>query len=348
MLRLPRLRLGDWPTDVVRLQRLGERLGCELWAKRDDRSGRPYGGNKLRKLELLLARARGEHAETLVTVGGFGSSQVAATAVYGARAGFRTHALVFPQPATPAARQNLMVAALAGAELSTCASRAHLPFALGQLLVHAPRPYLLGPGGSSPLGAVGYVLAALELKQQILCDELPSPREIVVPLGSGGTAAGLIVGCALARIRTRVLAVRVVEKPLCNKILLRILVERTSLLLRELGQDVPRAGDFLVIDGHAGPSYGVVTAGASLAADLVRETEGLELDPTYSAKAMAALVARCRARPLAGPVLFWLTASSRLLDAAQQSAALERLPRALAAWARGAEVRRESMPNRMR
>jgi D-cysteine desulfhydrase len=328
-----RLPLGDWPTPVRKLERLGRRLGREIWIKRDDRSARPYGGNKVRKLELLLADARQRGARTLLTVGGFGSNHVVATAIYGQRWGFQTQAVVAPQPRSAAAQTNALLAASLGVELIPCQSRATAPLRLLAALRQAQRPYLIGPGGSSPLGTLGYVFAALELKEQLLNHELPEPAAVFVPLGSGGTAAGLALGLALAGLSCPVVAVRVVEQPLCNSVILEQLIWRVRRLLRHLGEQLPGRTNYTIVGDQVGPGYGAVTQQARAAATLLQETEGLTLETTYSAKAMAALTNALRHGPRSSrPVLFWHTANSWSIDRLINADASAALPLPMQSW----------------
>src|ERR1700736_3422846 len=111
---LPAAHIGSWPTAVERLPRLSEQLGAEIWIKRDDASAPLYGGNKVRKLELLLGEAQAGSSRSLVTIGGLGSHQVVATAVYGRELGLDTQAIVFPQAVTAFVRHNLRLASAAG------------------------------------------------------------------------------------------------------------------------------------------------------------------------------------------------------------------------------------------
>jgi D-cysteine desulfhydrase len=170
----------------------------------------------------------------------------------------------------------------------------------------AARPYLVGPGGSSPLGALGYVAAGLELAGQVDRGELPEPEAIYVALGSGGTTAGLALGCAAAGLRSTVVGVRVVEGAIMNPLVLRALIGRTRRLITELGGIVE--GDVRVaIDAQeAGSGYGHETQAAREALRRAREA-GLELETTYTAKALAGLLAR---RP-SGNVLFMGTYDGR-------------------------------------
>ena len=330
--RIPHLPLGEWPTPVQRLA-LGERLGADLWVKRDDLSAPLYGGNKVRKLEHLLADAVRERAGSLITMGGIGSNHVVATALYGRELGLRTVAVVAPQPVTPFVRHVLELVRALDVELVPCRSRLLIPLALAGARRRADRPYVIGPGGSSPLGTLGYVAAGLELGQQVADGILPAPDDVFVALGSGGTMAGLALGLYLAGLRCRLVGVRVVERPLISKTWVRILLARTAHVLRT---HVPRlqAGSVEMILSHRflGGGYGHVTTAATEAMQSLFDSDGLMLEPTYTGKVAAAMLEQVRA-DRARRLLFWHTYNGR--DTAPQAATAHSarpLPEIITAW----------------
>jgi len=303
--RIPWVLLGEWPTPVARLDRLGRALGSDLWVKRDDLSGSTYGGNKVRKLEHLLAEVLAHNGRSVLTVGGIGSNHVVATGVYARELGLSTRAVVVPQPITEQVHRNLALARALDVELLPCAARPLVPLCISAARLR-PGCRVVGPGGSSPLGTLGYVSAALELQDQIEAGLLPCPDEIVIALGSGGSAAGLALGCALAGLRCRIVGVGVVERVLTNETLVRVLIRRTRRLL-ELDAPPPRLE---VVHGYLGRCYGDPTPAAEEARKLAADSDGLRLETTYTAKAMAALIDRCRRRP-GSTILYWNTHNSR-------------------------------------
>ncbi len=338
---LPWWALGRWPTPVAPLTALGRAHGAPLWVKRDDLSAPAYGGNKVRKLEPLLARALALGYPQVVTVGGLGSNHVVATAVHAARLGLGTRAVVVPQPVSAAVQQNLELCRALDVELIPCPARAlALPY-LAHAARRPPRAMIIGPGGSSPLGTLGYVAAGLELARQVQDGLLPEPAELYVALGSGGTAAGLSLGCALAGLRTRVVAVAVVERALCNRTLVRSLIRRTARLLRRVGNapgplPAPRPGALQVLHGYLGRGYGHPTEAGTRALQEARDSEGLHLDPTYTGKALAALLERCASGPAAGaPCLFWNTYNSQDLGDLLRGGPRRDLPLRIARWLGG-------------
>jgi len=332
-LDLPWIPLGDWPTPVALLARLSQELGSEIWVKQDDCSALRYGGNKVRKLEHLLAEAVSGEKQSIVTVGGIGSNHVVATALHAQQLGLPTRAVVVPQPVTAQVRRNLALARSLGVELTPCPVRPLVPLYLSRLLRREDRPHLIGPGGSSAMGVLGYVSAGIELKQQIDAGLLPEPEEIYVALGSGGSMAGLALGCALAGLTCRVVGVRVVERLLVNATLVRALMRGARRLLG--GVKLARPG-IRVVHGYLGRCYGAVTPAATEAVEVARQLEGLRLETTYTGKAFAALLDACRAR--AGQrLLFWNTFNSRDTSALLR-ADLPPLPERIERWL-GASVK---------
>jgi 1-aminocyclopropane-1-carboxylate deaminase/D-cysteine desulfhydrase-like pyridoxal-dependent ACC family enzyme len=320
--RLGPLRLADLPTPVARLDRLCDCLGRDdLYIKRDDLSSALYGGNKVRKLEFLLGQARRRGASTLLTMGGLGSNHLLATALHGNSLGFRTVGVVFPQPINAGVRRNMAADRGVGAELVQIASKYLLPLSVAKTLAEVTikegrAPLLIPGGGSSPLGALGFVNAGLELAEQVSRGELPEPAALFLPYGTGGTAAGLALGLQLAGLETRVLAVRVIDRLLANR-------PRMLFFMRALAKFAGSAGDRLdlpagpgenlqIVPGYIGPGYGHRTRAAERAVELFGRLEGIELEFTYTGKAAAALL-DCAAW-MRGPLLFWNTYSSANID----------------------------------
>lgn len=337
---IPWLPLGSFPTPVEPLPPLiGARSGADLWVKRDDLSAQPYGGNKVRKLEFLLADARGRERGRLLTAGAAGSHHGLATAIYGGLLGFRVTLLLFPQVVTEHVRRVLLLDYRYGAEVRYVPRMELVPALLwAERAAHfRERPYAIPPGGSNALGSLGYVSAALELADQIANGQAPRPAVIYVAAGTLGTAAGLAVGCALAGLETRVAAVRITSRLVTNETALARLVESTCRLLRRAGVPAPAPAEALrrveLIHGHVGRGYGRETEeGHGTAALFARA--GLELDATYTAKAAAALLAAIAARP--GAVhLFWHTLGGLPANAPGPSVEAAALPPAygrLLAW----------------
>jgi D-cysteine desulfhydrase len=304
-LHFPRLELGETPTPV----RPAPGLGADLWIKDDGRFGTLWGGNKARKLEWTLADAlrRGRH--TLVTSGALGTNHGLATALYGRAHGLDVTLALVDQPLDDHVRAQLARIEASGATVRRTHGLARTLAAAPAILARARRPYYLPVGGSSPRGCLGYVDAALELGRQVEAGELPEPTHVVVAIGSGGTAAGLLAGLPLAGLRTEVVGIAVYGKRTPSARRIRRLARRTlSLLDRERAELAP----FDLRTGWLGGGYGHRTPEAEAATRLAREREDLELDPVYTSKAVAALLDLRRDGDLgSGPVLYWHTYGPR-------------------------------------
>ena len=313
---LDRVPLGDGPTPVRELIGLGASRGeAPVWIKDDGRYS-SLGGNKARKLEWLLADARRRRKRTILTGGAFGTNHGLATAIFARRLGMRTVLVLVPQPETEHVRAQLERLRDTGAEIHV-APGFWSSFAVAAWLAVVRAgpglrtPYLMPPGGSAPLGCVGYVRAALELGDQIAAGEVPEPSHIVVALGSGGTAAGLLAGLRLAGLRSRLLCVLVSDVIRLDARSVARLARRTLRLLRAHGMgDVtdPLDGTLKVESRWLGSGYGWSTPEGERAMSLLAEREGVTLDPVYTAKAMAAILALNESGTFGdGPVLYWHT-----------------------------------------
>ncbi|MEV6258335.1 1-aminocyclopropane-1-carboxylate deaminase/D-cysteine desulfhydrase [Nocardia sp. NPDC051929] len=314
---LPFVRLGTAPTPVRRCD-LG--TTAQLWCKDESGYGDgEWGGNKVRKLEWLLPEARRRGARTILTVGGTGTNWGLATALYGRAQGIDTELALVDQPVDDHVRAQLRRLEKSGAALHFTHTKLRTILAAPWLYLRrvrgGTRPYFLPAGGSSPVGALGYVEVACELAAQIAAGELPEPGHIVTAVGSGGTAAGLALGLRLAGLRTRVVGVVVNDTlPLDAKHIVR-LAGRTERLLRARGARFAPTGlrpeDLTLTIEWLGPGYGHTTPAAVDAAQRA-ERAGLHLETVYTAKALAALLALDRAGFFgAGPALFLNTYGPR-------------------------------------
>lgn len=307
--RVPWLPLASVPTPVE----AHTVTGRPVLVKRDDLTARPYGGNKVRKLEFLLAEARGRGANRVITAGAFGSHHALATAVYGPRAGLAVTCVLFPQPLTAHVRDVLGLIVAQGAEVRCTRRMEGIPLALrlARWRARAEPASIIPPGGSNPTGALGYVEAGLELAAQIGAGACPEPAGIYVAAGTLGTAAGLAVGLALAGRPIPIHAVRITRPAVTNVRVLRGLVRGILELLRPAAATLPTCDEVLgrvtICHDQIGPGYGRETA-AAFAATAVFGSAGLKLDVTYTAKTAAALLDE---RAGARPPLFWHTLSAR-------------------------------------
>lgn len=301
----PRTPLAVLPTPLVAAPRLAAALGLPgpLLVKRDDLTGFAVGGNKIRQLELLVGQALEEGADVLVAGGSVGSNFVAAAAVAAQRAGLR-YVVVLAGPAVAALTHPNLAAALAwGAQpyWTGDPDRASvdrmLPRVAAELAASGHRPYVTPRGGANATGAIGFRLAFDELLDQLRPGAVAGT--VVVATGSGGTLAGLVAG-AVAHARPLTVVGVSVSRPVDQ-------VAATVLrLAREVaagrGEPAAEPGDVHLVDGR-GPGHGIASTAGAAAAELALRTEGLVLDPVYTAKALAALPDAVGP----GPTVFWHT-----------------------------------------
>jgi D-cysteine desulfhydrase len=317
--RVPFVELGTFPTPLETLDALAEEMGlASLLVKRDDVSGEPYGGNKVRKLEFLLGDALAAGATETLTFGAAGSNHALATAVYAARLGMKPYSMLSGQPNAAYVRRNLLAGHAVGAELLLAPDLEGREREAVRLLQERERatgrrPYVVPMGGTSPLGTLGPVEGGLELGAQVAEAGLPAPDVLYVALGSMGTAAGVIVGLAALGLPTRIVAVRVTPSEWANAGKLTGLIDSTVALLRENGAEVPDvdARSWRVHDEAFGEGYARFTA-EGVAACACAEDAGLHLEGTYTGKTFGAMLADARAGELRGKrVAFWNTYNSR-------------------------------------
>ena len=303
---LPHLALSERPTPVRELPGLG------VWVKEDGSFGAGgWGGNKVRKLEWLIPDARGRGRRSILTFGGLGTNWGLATALYAGEHGIETALALVDQPVDAHVRAQLVRLEASGARIYRTHTKTRTVAMLPLLLARNARgghlPYLLPAGGSSPVGALGYAEAALEIAAQVEDGSLPEPAHVVVPVGTGGTAAGLALGFQLAGLSTRVLGVVVNDQLRLDAPVFARLARRTAALLEgrgaRLGQLRLEPDMLDLTRDQIGAGYGHPTEAATRAAALAAE-ERLPLDPVYTAKAMAGLLALREEGRLDDPVLF--------------------------------------------
>jgi 1-aminocyclopropane-1-carboxylate deaminase/D-cysteine desulfhydrase-like pyridoxal-dependent ACC family enzyme len=303
---LPRAILARLPTPVV----YAAALSPSLWIKRDDLTSEAIGGSKVRALEFLLGGVR--PGDEVLTVGGTGSTHALATAVFARQLGAKVTLFRWRQEMNDSAEA---VQSRIAREASS-GRRGTSRFVVGAyaraLLARLRGARWIPAGGSVPLGVLGHVNAALELADQIAQSTLPAPSRIVVPLGSGGTTAGIALGARIAGLEAEIVGVRVVPRLVANRSHVRALAGSTaSLIERVTKQQVPRvrAGAIRVVHSEYGGAYGRPTAAGEAAARRCRSALRITLDATYSAKALAAALALTESE--GGTTLFWLTFDGR-------------------------------------
>jgi D-cysteine desulfhydrase len=302
----PRIELARLPTPLQPLRRLGERLGIELYLKRDDLTGAALSGNKIRKLEFVLAEALARDANIVLTCGGAQSNHCRATAVAAAALGLGCRLLLrTADPAHPPAPEgNILLDRMAGADIVWITPADYrqrdtlMQREAAALAAWGRRPYIIPEGASNALGAWGYIRAAEELTAD--AGALPGsagvPLTVVYAAGSGGTGAGLILGAKLHGLEARVVGINVCDD---RDTFVRLIGEICEQALTEFGLAVPfaRQRDIEIVDGYVGRGYALSQPEElRLICDVAR-TEGIFLDPVYTGKAFFGMVEELRRRP---------------------------------------------------
>ncbi len=312
---VPWMPLVDAPTPVETCTAIEPYLGRDrVWVKRDDLAGELYGGNKVRRFELLLADAKAKGAREIVTAGGLASTQVLATILYGTKVGFDVTAVLFDQPVTRFAREALAIGHAAGGRLVRGGGYVGTAVRFAREALRSGT-YVVMPGASTPLANLGYVDAMLELDEQVRAGLLPRPDRIVLPCGSGGTLAGLAVGAALLGWPVRLVGVRITELVACNRFTVGFLASSTLRFMRRRARAALAAKRLVlppisIFHGAIGRGYGHATADALEAIPEVERLVGVPGEVTYSGKGLAGLRAIARAHPTEN-ILYWQTLSSR-------------------------------------
>ncbi len=316
----PRVELAILPTALQPLPRFSAAIGgkVEIWIKRDDNTGLALGGNKARKLEFLLADALAQGCDTLITAGGPQSNHCRMTAAAAAKVGLCCH-LVFNSRRFDLDQGNLLLDELLGAVPHFCPGTTdisrEMSIVADELIAAGHRPYLIPIGGSTAVGAVGYVAAVRELMQQ--ADEQGAEfAAFVHATGSGGTQAGLVAGTLLHHLSNEVLGVSV------NR-LSAVLEPQVKQTLQDFYQlvdvEAPAAWPVVVDDSFVGRGYGLPTEESTAALRLMAKVEGIIIDPVYTAKGLAGLIHHVRNGhwPVGSQILFWHTGGSPALFAEQ-------------------------------
>ncbi|MEM1622596.1 MAG: D-cysteine desulfhydrase family protein [Sulfolobales archaeon] len=291
VLSYPRYRLTSLPTPIERATRLSKELGVELLIKRDDVMELCLGGNKVRKLEFIIADALKKGCDVLITRGATHSNHVRLTAAAAKKAGLDVYAVITP-PGSLETQGNVLLDRLLDVKLVPVSKAEEADEAMEKLaekLKSAGRkPYVIPAGGASELGVLGYVLGALEILQQSLSLGV-KPDFIVHATGTGATQAGLTLGLRLLGANdVKVLGISNGRKA---SELTKRLVDLFNSTAKMLGVDIKASeSDFTVYDEYSFGGYGVITSEVVNTIKYVARTEGVLLDPVYTAKAMYGLI----------------------------------------------------------
>jgi D-cysteine desulfhydrase len=291
------IKLAQLPTPIEKLERLSLLLeGPQIYIKRDDLTGVELSGNKVRKLEFLLADALELDCDCLITCGSYQSNHARTTAVAAAKLGLKCH-LVLRNTMGGAFDGNLFLNRLVGAEVKYITPEEYVR--VGDIMADLSeelkskghRPYIIPEGGSNELGAVGYLKAAEEIAEQLKRLKLRVDH-IIMAVGSGGTYAGMLLGKFLFDLRAEIYGINVCdhESYFVNKIsdILKRAQKRFNLEVSLSKKDIK------IIDGYVGKGYGLSSQEEIDTIKRVSQAEGIILDPVYTGKAMFGLADQIR------------------------------------------------------
>ncbi len=311
--QIPWIAILPKPTPTRHLSNLQEALVSkeEMWVKLDNLTSDKYGGNKVRKLEFLLADALQQNKRQIATLGGLGTNHGLATTVHGQVNNLPTRLYLTDQPITSHVLQNLKLLYHFGANMIYVKTRRNAQFRFRFLdRLYQRHTYWLPLGGSSVVGVLGYVNAVFELHHQITDGQLPEPQLIFIPVGSLGTIAGIDLGLQLTGLSTRVRGICVSPHPPSSHKLTN-LIQSTLKRMQRSGefQDFVYQPRFELVTEHAGTGYGDPSVEGAEATQLACDHEKLTLEPTYTAKTLAGVISYIR-KGGKGPILYWHTFNS--------------------------------------
>lgn len=317
---LPRFPLAQLPTPILELKRLSQQLGGpRIFIKRDDQTGLALGGNKTRKLEFLVGDALAKGADTLVTLGAAQSNHCRQTAAAAVAAGLKCE-LILNGKRPAVANGNLLLNEILGAKLHWI-ERSQRTTKLKELdedlRAAGRKPYLIPVGGSNGIGAVGYVEAMMELRQQLRAADLRIDR-LFFGTSSGGTQAGMALGARLAGYAGRVTGISIDKNDPEHFEFETEVAQIANDCAQYIGSDVRLSkADIDVVYGYKGGGYGVMGELEREAIRLMAQTEGIILDPVYAGRAFGALLDLIRQGrlPREESILFWHTGGAAALFA---------------------------------
>ncbi len=306
------LKLTQLPTPLEYLSSISKKFGAEIYVKRDDLSSPIYGGNKPRKLEFILGLAQKRGCKNLISFGVKGSNHILALSMFCKKLNFNFTPILVPDPfKDPVHLQTYRLIE------KLCPSRREVTgdlkaaLSAGLLfcknLLTGNRCHMIYPGGSTPVGTLGYVNAAFELHRQFIDHrESFEGSELFVAVGSNGTAAGLLAGFSILRFPIKIVGVRVSDWPVVTERNVIKLAEKTLRILRENGGKSPLSLDFGIdlqtvqfefLEDYLGEGYARPTEKGRRAVALLEELENIAIENTYTGKAFAALLDRCSSNP---------------------------------------------------
>jgi 1-aminocyclopropane-1-carboxylate deaminase/D-cysteine desulfhydrase-like pyridoxal-dependent ACC family enzyme len=316
--KLPHVSLGEFPTPIEKLERLGQAIHApQLYVKRDDLSGKLYGGNKIRALEFLFGDAMRAGHKQVIALGFPASCQALAQAIYARELGLQSTAFLFPQIQSKQGQQHLLVYQSINADVRPTIPMI-LPFLLSHRLKYGRFPKLLE--ASTPLGMIGYVNAGLELKKQIEQELIPEPDMVYISLATMGTVVGSMLGFKAVGLKSQIIGIdnggrilgwKVTKPPRMAK-----LFRETNELLYSIDPSFPvleiSESDFHIRAGFERQKDSLMISAGARAMAQAKELANLQLDEMFTANSFAALLADGEAGHFHDKtVLWWNTYSSR-------------------------------------
>ncbi len=301
--KLDRLGFGNFPTPFEKLHRLGEKLSVpNLYIKREDMTGVALGGNKIRQLDYILAEAKKQQANAVITTCGIQSNWSRQTVALATKMGMK--AVLVLRTAQFKSKPkvfdgNILLDYIMGADINVVKMRIDqdpaqfLEAEADKLRKKGLKPFVMGLGASvSPLATVAYVDAMREILEQSQWSGIELDK-IIVAAGAGPTQAGLILGAKILGVKARVVGVNV--HAYSREFLERTIIESSEGAARLLGSTARVTRQDIQIDGdYAGPDYGIPTKESLEALRLAAQTDAIFLDPVYTSKAMAGLIGMVR------------------------------------------------------
>ncbi len=298
--KIPWISLINSPTPVEKLVGLEKELDFDgLYIKRDDLTHSEYGGNKPRKFEFLLGRAIKRKKKHILTLGGIGSNHCVANSMFCKQLGLKSVVYLQNQPLTEHVRENLLLELYYDAKIVHKHKFTQVGIAIAVIwhMITHWRSYLIWAGGSNKIGTIGYVNAAFELKKQIDKKILPEPDYIFTTTGSSGTTAGLLLGCDLAGLKSKIIGISVSSKQFASRKNVLKLATKCLKYLRKFDSSLPdvplhKLDNRLEMNtNYFGGTYGIITDLGQNAVDLIKKTDDINLENTYTGKTLSGLLA---------------------------------------------------------
>ncbi len=316
--KYPKLRNIPWvsvinsPTPIHKMEETSKELNHkEIWVKRDDLSHEIYGGNKPRKYEFVFADILKKNKKRILTQGAIGTNHGLATTVHAKKYGLKTHLFLVEQKLSQHVRENLLCHHYFGARLKLMKSNFRRKLAIKARLLFDKKAYFVTTGASSPLGTLGFVNAAFEIKEQIDDGIIPEPDKIFVTVGSLATCAGLVLGLELVEAKTKVIGIGVTDPTWSSKKNTLDLAAKALALMRTKDSSIPNVSNELekrlIVDhSYFGGKYGVPTKEAFEAIEIAHKDE-LKLEYVYTGKTLSGLLDYIRQEKISKDeiIVFW-------------------------------------------